>query len=65
MPRNGNEITPLKIREATGLTQKQFKEAKKHPAVREFFSAHIATHGSGQHTWYSRKAATDSTATVA
>lgn len=62
---NGNEITPLKIREATGLTQKQFKEAKKHPAVREFFSAHIATHGSGQHTWYSRKAATDSTATVA
>ena len=52
---SGEEITPDDIRAETGLTRKQFKEARKHPDVKSFFSSYILTKGSGRHTKFTRK----------
>ena len=46
------QVTPNQIRDATGLTQGQFKEAKKHPAVKDYFKRHIKASGSGPSTKY-------------
>ena len=52
---DGAPITPEEIRQATGLAQAQFKEAKKHPEVRAFFENEVFTQGNGKNTVYSRK----------
>lgn len=52
---DGAPITPEEIRQATGLTQAQFKEAKKHPEIRAFFENEVFTQGNGKNTVYSRK----------
>ena len=49
---DGATITPEEIRQATGLTQAQFKEAKKNPEVKLFFKEHVATSGNGKNTVY-------------
>lgn len=49
---SGEEITPEDIRIKTGLTRKQFKEARKHPDVQAFFSRCVLSKGSGRHTKY-------------
>lgn len=54
---DGNKISPHAIREQTGLTQAQFKEAKKHPEVKRYFSDNIITYGSGKNTIYCRRSA--------
>ena len=54
---DGSKISPHAIREQTGLTQAQFKEAKKHPEVKQYFSDNIITYGSGKNTIYCRKSA--------
>lgn len=46
-------VTPNQIRAETGLTQSQFKEAKKNPEVQDFFRAHVQKHGSGKNAVYS------------
>lgn len=53
----GASFTPAQIRDATNLTPAQFKEAKKHVAVRAYFEKHIETTGSGRNTCYIKKAA--------
>ena len=52
-------ITPDEIRKATGLTQEQFKEAKKNPDVKRFFAENVITHGSGKNAIYERKGSHD------
>ena len=52
---DGSEVTPGIIRTQTGLSQSQFKEAKKHPDVQAFFRAQVQVSGSGQHTKYRRR----------
>lgn len=47
-------LTPKQIRAATGLSPEQFKEAKKHPEVQNYFKTHIRTSGSGKNTIYSK-----------
>lgn len=47
-------LTPKQIRAATGLSPEQFKEAKKHPEVQNYFKIHIRTFGSGKNTIYSK-----------
>lgn len=49
---DGSEVTPGIIRAQTGLSQSQFKEAKKHPDVQAFFRTQVLVSGSGQHTKY-------------
>lgn len=51
---DGAHLTPAQIREATGLTPGQFKEAKKHKAVQEYFQKHFRTAGSGKNTIYTK-----------
>ena len=48
-------VTPDEIRKATGLTLEQFKEAKKNPSVKVFFTQNIIVRGSGRNTVYERK----------
>lgn len=50
---DGSPVTPKEIREKTGLTQPQFKEAKRHPTVQKAFQS-ITAHGSGSNTMYTR-----------
>ena len=45
-------FTPEQIRECTGLSRNQFKEAKKHPDVKGYFHSHIQVLGSGKNTKY-------------
>lgn len=52
---DGSEVTPGSIRAQTGLSQSQFKEAKKHPDVQAFFRTQVQISGSGQHTKYRRR----------
>lgn len=47
-----SELTPAQIRIATGLSPKQFKEAKKNQQVQQYFAAHVETFGSGKNTVY-------------
>jgi len=47
-------LTPDEIRKALGLTLGQFKEAKKHKAVQDYFQKHIQTTGSGKNTVYTK-----------
>lgn len=49
---DGTRFTPGQVRDATGLTKSQFKEAKKNKAVKEYFDSHIETKGSGKNTTY-------------
>lgn len=51
----GEEITPDEIRSRLGLTHNQFKEARKHLAVKEFFKQNVKAIGSGQHARYTKK----------
>lgn len=51
----GSALTPEEIRSATGLSQAQFKEAKKNREVIRYFNEHIQTYGSGINTVYYRK----------
>lgn len=48
-------LTPQDIREATGLSPSQFKEAKKNKDVRAYFTQNIVTKGSGRNTIYYKK----------
>lgn len=52
---DGEEIAPKEIRNKTGLTREQFKEARKHPDVQAFFDRYVQTKGSGRHTKYTKK----------
>lgn len=52
---DGEEITPKEIRNKTGLSREQFKEARKHPDVQAFFDCYVQTKGSGRHTKYMKK----------
>ena len=52
---DGRKITPKEIRESTGLTPTQFKEAKKNADVKTFFASCVETGGSGSNTSYRRK----------
>ena len=52
---DGRKITPKEIRESTGLTPTQFKEAKKNADVKTFFSSYVEASGSGSNTVYHRK----------
>ncbi len=47
-------LTPDKIRKVLGLTLGQFKEAKKHKVVQDYFRKYIQTTGSGKNTVYSK-----------
>ena len=51
---DGSSVSPNEIRQATGLSQNQFKEVRKHPEIQKFFEAHVTTTGSGRHTAYRR-----------
>lgn len=44
----GEEITPAQLREQTGLTQNQYKEAIRAPSVKELFRTEFDTFGSGK-----------------
>lgn len=44
----GEEITPAQLREQTGLTQNQYKEAIRAPSVKELFRTEFITFGSGK-----------------
>lgn len=44
----GEETTPAQLREQTGLTQDQYKEAMRAVSVRELFRAGFTTFGSGK-----------------
>lgn len=55
----GAQFTPRQVRGATGLTENQFKEAKKNEIVKKYFDSHIETKGSGKNTTY-RKVKLDS-----
>ena len=44
----GEEITPAQLREQTGLTQNQYKEAIRVPSVKELFHTEFITFGSGK-----------------
>ena len=44
----GEEITPVQLREQTGLTQNQYKEAIRAPSVKELFRTGFITFGSGK-----------------
>lgn len=44
----GEETTPAQLREQTGLTQDQYKEAMRAASVRELFRTGFATFGSGK-----------------
>lgn len=48
-------LTPQDIRDATGLSPPQFKEAKKNKDVRAYFTQYIVTKGSGRNTIYYKK----------
>ena len=45
-------LTPEGIRQQTGLTKNQYKEARKNPVVKQYFDKHIITAGSGKNTVY-------------
>ncbi len=47
-------LTPTQIRKVTGISLKQFKEARKHPDVQRYFKSYIQTTGSGKNTVYSK-----------
>lgn len=49
---DGESISPDQIREQLGMTQSQFKEARKHPEVRRFFQTYVQKMGSGAATKY-------------
>lgn len=49
---DGSEVTPEQIRTETGLTLSQFKEAKRHQKVQDFFDHYVITTGSGHNTRY-------------
>lgn len=49
---DGVAVRPEKIRADSGLTQAQFKEARKHPQVQAFFERHVTVHGTGKNTVY-------------
>lgn len=49
-------LTPAQIRDETGLSHNQFKEAKRHPEVQGYFKTHIHTTGSGKNTRYEKYA---------
>ena len=44
----GSETTPAQLREQTGLTQNQYKEAIRAPSVKELFRTEFITFGSGK-----------------
>ncbi len=44
----GEETTPAQLREQTGLTQDQYKEAMRAPSVQEMFRTGFTTFGSGK-----------------
>ena len=44
----GEEITPAQLREQTGLTQNQYKEAIRAPSVKELFRTEFITFWSGK-----------------
>ena len=44
----GSETTPAQLREQTGLTQDQYKEAMRAPSVKELFRTGFITFGSGK-----------------
>lgn len=45
-------ITPTEIQQAAGISQSQFKEARKHPVVRAYSAKHLVRIGSGINTIY-------------
>ncbi len=51
---NGEPINAKSMQELAGLSRKQYKEARKHPEVRQFFNANIITAGSGKNTVFRR-----------
>jgi len=51
---NNTNFTPEQIRTETGLNLPQFKEAKKHPEVQNYFKIHIKTTGSGATARYTK-----------
>lgn len=53
VPDNTN-FTPEQIRAETGLDSQQFKEAKKHPEVQNYFKIHIKATGSGATARYTK-----------
>lgn len=50
------KLTPTQIREATGLSREQFKEARKHSQVRRYFKEHMKVSGSGKNAVYTKTA---------
>jgi len=56
------EITPAELREQTGLTQSQYKEALRNEVVRTFLHDHFEVFGSGKNTRYRVKAPSPATA---
>lgn len=51
---NGTSATPAQIRDETGLTPGQFKEAMKQKQVRLYFKGYFRVTGSGRNTVYSK-----------
>lgn len=51
---DGSPVSPNDIRQATGLSQNQFKEVRRHPEIQKFFETHVKASGSGRHTTYCR-----------
>lgn len=51
----GEPTTAKCLQEQAGLTQNQYKEARKHPEVRRFFDNHIITAGSGKNVTFRKQ----------
>ena len=49
---DGHAVSPEDIRKETGLSQAQFKEARRHKDVRKFFETNVTATGSGRYTTY-------------
>ena len=47
-------LTPTQIRKATGISLEQFKEAKKHPEVQNYFKTLIHVTGSGKNSFFNK-----------
>lgn len=53
VPENAS-FAPEQIRAVTGLNRQQFKEAKKHPEVQNYFNTHTKATGSGKNARYTK-----------
>lgn len=52
---DGTPISAKEIQNQTGLSQKHYKEARKHKDVKAFFDRHLALSGSGKNAKYYKR----------